>query len=244
MKLVTEHHTFWASKEEHDWDPGRITYRFGNKKGRPKPCITIDLYHESPNQWIMILQDLAYYSTCSREKNLERGSGTVEMAQGAIKALCDMYPIRKIEFTDKSYFPHPAGNVPLPEKLVLSGKDTWYQTYLSAKPTASTKRVLARYYKARELPTRYIGIAESAAATISAHFSQRGRDVTEAEITDVLRKLGLQGLTATSWMIPVKQVQTYPAARLVASQSGGAPPIDPPPRYIYRGLNCEMKNVY
>jgi hypothetical protein len=228
--LITQNYTFWASKETLDWDPDTITFRFGNKKGRPKPCITITITRVD-SKWDLVIQDLAYYSTCSREKSLARGSGTVEMVQGALKVICALYPIRKICLTDKSYFPHPSGSVPLPEKSLLSGKDTWYQTYLRAKPKSSdTMAAIQRYYRLRELSTRYIGVDSD--DSIAVYFAKKGRNVTEADVTNAINKLALQSITATTWKIPLKAVESYPPAQLLDLMSGGLPTGIS--RYLYR----------
>ena len=233
MKLVTENYTFWASKETFNWDPDTITFRFGNRQGRPKPCITVTLTRVD-SHWDLVIQELAYYSTCSRETYLAQGSGTVELVQGALKAICAIYPIRSLELTDKSYFPHLAGPVPLPEKSLLAGKETWYQTYLHAKPTSSrTKAALQRYYRLRQMSSRLIGINSD--DSIATYFSKKGRGVTEADVTHAINTLGLPSITATVWKIPLKAVASYPPAQLVEGGGEGAPlPSGKLSRYLYR----------
>ncbi len=229
LVLQSDNYTFWVREDKETWEDS-VDIHIGNPRGRPKPCIVLSVYDEE-----IILQELTYYSTCSApDKQLERGSGTVEMTMAALKATMRRYRSpTKVIFTDKR-----RGNVPIPEVRALATGATWYQAHFGAVPSdASTRHVLARYLAIRTRPAARYGIEEGAPGTTVAEYvaSKRwtkgsvapalatfGR--SEDEMLALRERLRLPMLTGSTWEVPRATVEAYPvAARYVsrAAQAGG-----------------------
>jgi hypothetical protein len=207
MRLRTTNYVFWADVQTSE-DSDEIDVFIGNPGGSPRPCMVLTVYGRE-----LVLQDIVYYATCSAPKSLEHGSGTVEMIQGALKAILATYPlIDKVYLTDKSYFPRSArggGNIPLPELHAIVHGATWYQRHFGAVPDIRTVRVLDPYLRKRTQ------LMENSPNLTVAEYVSELKSIDEPTLIRIIETLGLKRLTGTSWEIPRAVVEQYPiTARL------------------------------
>ncbi len=191
MYLQTKNHKFYVKYEvfgEHTNE--MYFYSIGNPKLKPKPCVVISVVQMN-GKWIMAIQELEYYSTCS-SRTLERKTGTIEMLQGSIKAVLKRHPnISVIELNDKSFFTLQNGDhIPLPEYRLLTKKKTWYEEHFGAIPAyEGLERILESY---KNVNTN-IDVST----------------LTRNKFKKLLIQLHLREVSGNGWMIPIKEVDSY-----------------------------------
>lgn len=215
MELIVNNYTFWVQAYTEEGNPNNVFYNIGNPKGIP--CIRIDV-DLSLN--ILFVNDVKFDQACAKE-GLPQHGGTIDMLQGALKALRKQYKqISQVHFSDKSYWDAPQGNVPLPERRTLAGKPTWYQEHMGAIPaTPQTQNIYHRYQRASHIivtkemlkelriksKQKYIG------QPVSFLVQERYARWTEDQIRILVQECGLpHTLSGTVWSIPMKVVKKYP----------------------------------
>lgn len=137
MNIYTDNYQFPVHIEAATSDDPITNIYIGNPRNRPKPCIDITVIDDEA-----ILQEVQYMSTCSTNKFLQKGHGTVEMIQGSLKWFMMKYPhISKVSLTDKSYIPVSDGySLALPEYYMLVHGKTWYEHYFGAVLSSSSPK--------------------------------------------------------------------------------------------------------
>jgi len=111
------------------------------------PCIILTFERGKKTA---VLQGLSYFSHCSVSSNTrftQRSGAVVLMLKVALQWLVDEYKISKVTFSDKS---HSSQGFMLPEKMVLTEGQTWYQKYFDVQPdndvTKATLKAYGRLY--------------------------------------------------------------------------------------------------
>jgi len=240
MELKTTNYTFWAEAYEDAIDS--IVYNIGKQNGMP--CMRLGVIDMPETQTkTLILYDINYSSMCANE-GLKKGTGTIEMIQGAIKAVCRVHKdIAYVEFADKSYWETSKnGKVPIAERRVLAGKPTWYQEYLGAIPTAMTQVILRLYeHASKHIVTEEIleglgirGKSRYIGKPVSFLVQERYERWTEEQLLKLIQNLNIDkhnhlhsnmsvSLSGSTWMIPRKVIKTYPKAKFIghAVMTGG-----------------------
>jgi hypothetical protein len=243
MELKTTNYTFWAEAYKDPVYSDEIVYNIGKQNGLP--CIRLSVIDiPDTNKKICILCEVSYSSTCAKE-GLEKKTGTIEMIQGAIKALFRVQKdIPYVEFTDKSYWEtSKKGKVPIAERRVLAGRPTWYQEYLGAVPTAITRVILRLYEHASKIivteeileglgirgKVKYIG------KPVSFLVQDRYERWTEEQLLKLIQNLNIDklnhlnsnsvSLSGSTWTISREVVRLYPKAKFmhyaVSNMAGG-----------------------
>jgi hypothetical protein len=194
MNLKTDHYTFYA-KHEITAD-GDHWYYIGNADNKPKACVTITV-SKILKDLIMTIQEVEYFSSCSLQR-LERSAGTIEMLQGAIRAVLKKHPtISMIELNDKSFFTLPSKKkdlIALPEYRILTKGKTWYEEYFGAVPgNARFKHTVEKY---KELwASNKVSIPDP---------------LTESAFKKMIVELRLPGIVSgNGWVIPLGVVLDY-----------------------------------
>jgi hypothetical protein len=208
MKLSSNNYEFWAQIDEET--SSEVEIAIGNPRGRPKPCIRFTVFRNE-----VVLQDVMYYSTCSSHRQLERGSGTVEMLQAALKAIMTKYPRRPaVVLNDKSHRPDPRlGNVPLPELLMFMNGKTWYQDHLGAVPNGrDTRRVLRKYLEKRDWPLSRLQSSAPSNVTVAEYVRRHHRNLTESDLHNIRMALHLETMSGRLWKIDRSVVMAYPVS--------------------------------
>ncbi len=169
------------------------------------------------DQWYLTLQDLEYYATCSFE-TLERGKGTVEMVQGAIKAILEKHPaIAVIALQDCSFWTtNKNEKISLPEYRLLAKGKTWYQKYLGAIPSDNRiNGIVDRYIDTRKKKVKntklndiYQQHSELTVANLVKVLAENN-ELTEKGFKEILKLLHLDIIAHNSWIIPMDSVQYY-----------------------------------
>lgn len=229
MLLKVDGTTYWASIVKERKNARDFELNIGNPNGRPKPCMRLTLYKNKDNTYDVVIQDIKYYATCSSPQLMQRKSGTIKMAKGALKALLSYCRINAITFSDESNFEHKThGAIPLPEKFALAGRPTWYQQHFGAIPSNdATRNVLEAYQDASKLLVSETKIVNErvyrptfAKMTIAQMMRTIGNDITEADISSILHALKLEPLSGSSWEIPPSVVATYDVGEAMFDENG------------------------
>ena len=213
MILKTDNYSFWCKCNK--ISKRHYVYYIGNTDGKPIPCISISV--DKFDQWYMTIQDLEYYPTCSFEP-MERGKGTIEMVQGAIKAICKKHPkIRVIAFQDCSYWTtQNKEKISLPEFRLLAKGKTWYEKHFGATPSDNRIQGLVERYKNirkkkvkdTKLNNVYNGYSELTIANLLKVLVEIN-ELTEQGFKEILRSLYLDVIAHNAWHIPVASTESF-----------------------------------
>lgn len=205
MLLVTDNYRFPVLREK--LSKTEYHYTIGNIK--QIPCLVI-LVSKIDDKWLMSIEDLHYESNCSSNKDLVKKTGTIEMIQGALKAILYKHPkICGVELNDKSKFKHKNGyTIPLPEyRMIIKGR-TWYQEHFGAEPLRDGLKIkLRRYLRQRKDLMKKLNSED---------------DLTLSMFKDHLIKAQLPQLSGEAWFISVDTIESYVVnARFEKSRQNG-----------------------
>ena len=270
MELKTTNYTFWAEAYKDPVYSDEIVYNIGKQNGMS--CVRLSVIDiPDTNTKICILCEVSYSSMCAKE-GLEKKTGTIEMIQGAIKALYRVHKdIAYVEFADKSYWEtSKKGKVPIAERRVLAGRTTWYQEYLGAVPTAITRVILRLYEYASKIivtedtleglgirgKNKYIG------KPVSFLVQERYTCWTEAQLLKLIQNLNIDklnhlnlnsvSLSSSTWTISREVVKLYPKAKFmhyaVSNMAGGGSQANKQSySFVVKNMNqnyCKLKPIY
>lgn len=150
MILHTEGYSFPIERYKDDIDNTITEIFIGNPKCKPIPCIHITVYANEP---VAVLQELVFFTSCSTspKKFVRRSDGVKVMLRAALAWLLKKYThVTSVEFSDNSYFKSGGNDIfMLPEKMVLTEGQTWYQKHFHAIPYKRTEQNLnlfVRFY--------------------------------------------------------------------------------------------------
>jgi hypothetical protein len=150
MYLEVDGYKFPVNLIENSWDSD-VVLQVGNPHCRPKPCLQVTF---DPNGWLAGIDILAYHTTCSVSKRrFERGSGAIVlMVKAALQWLMRTYPkLCRVVLADESYFTYHEDVYLLPEKMILTEGQTWYQKHFGAVPDkGGTHKIVAKYQRVYE----------------------------------------------------------------------------------------------
>lgn len=192
MILITDNYTFKVHRQK---TRNGYIYTIGDKA----PCLEV-MVGKFDGKWWMCVEDLHFEPSCSSDKPLAKKTGTIEMLQGALKAILEKHPeIELIELNDKSKFMTAENRLmPLPEYRMIMKGCTWYQEHFGAisPPHSGLDRKLHQYLNTRTTIKRKLQNAE----------------VNEKTFRTMLRNAGLPQLSAERWIIPISAIQAYPTS--------------------------------
>lgn len=140
MRLESDGYAFPVQIIRYDWDPRNVDIVIGNPS-----CLEISVSMDDPDATLQVLQ---FFETCNESrKPFVQGSGAmVILVKVALRWLCNTFPhIKTVSLTDKSFFQKQEKRYLLPEKMMLTEGQTWYQKHLQAQPEKKTERILIRY---------------------------------------------------------------------------------------------------
>jgi hypothetical protein len=192
MRLITDNYSFHVIREK----PTKNQYFYTIGNVNKAPCLVI-LVCKHDDKWLMCIEDLHYEPTCSFDKKLPKKTGTIEMVQGAIKAVMQKHPkVSVVELQDKSKFLNKNGVwLPLPEYRVIMKGKTWYQEHFGAEPTRDgLKLKLLRYFRKRK--------------ELKEYMSRKG-EVSLSVFTNLLKEARLPQLSGEAWIIPKGAIEHY-----------------------------------
>ena len=165
-----------------EYSPDLVDVYIGNLSGRPCIHITVD----KSNVKTVTLQTLYYFRECSKD---------TRMLKGVLKWIVDEYDVQRVEFTDTS-----GQSLMLPEMMVLTQGQTWYQKHFGAIPGSDfTKSTLKAYLAVRKaFPDDFESLPLSS--------------WEETNIAKTLEKYALlrdKCMTGTTWTITRATIEDY-----------------------------------
>lgn len=109
------------------------TIKYGDATNREGPCV--ELSYNRRDNYIELLS-LAYYSRCSKNKQLEPGKGTREMIMSILKICIEAFPdVKRVVLKDVADFHCQGKRVLLSYYSLLLYGQTWYERHFNARPT-------------------------------------------------------------------------------------------------------------
>lgn len=196
----------------------------GNPSCRPRGCVEFTIKDKDP---IASLQHVKFYETCSiSTKRFAKQKGAMHiLIKAALRWLIRTYPyIKKVTFTDESYFDIDGQNFMLPEKLFLTTGQTWYSKHFGAKLT-DTKRnndMMFAFKRAYDTNRTYYQ-----KLPLSAWLEH---NVANTLLKDpFLRNYSISG---SEWYISKETIESYDISDPTVSMQGGD--TKPPAKHIVR----------
>lgn len=123
------------------------TIWYGDVESKEGPCVEIT--YDTEQKHICKLQGVSYYTRCSRNKELVRSEGTIEMLQSILKLVIQRFPhITRVIFNDVSSIECSDGTIALVSyaSLAQHGK-TWYERYFEARMVHKHERNRLKDFK-------------------------------------------------------------------------------------------------
>jgi hypothetical protein len=180
---------------DQEWDDDIAIYCGQYRK---PPCVII-LFERGST--IARLQSVGFFEHCSvsNSKQFTRRSGAVVvMVKVVLQWITNTYNISTVVFADES---HSAQGYMLPEKMVLTEGQTWYQKYFTAEPEETrTKPALKAYVKLYNEKKEYFRTLDDGMWLV-----ENVRDV----LAPFQTTLQYQQLTSSSWYIKATTIKGY-----------------------------------
>lgn len=193
---------------------------FGNPSNPEGPCM--DLRWDASKPSVLIVNAVKYEPSCATGKEMERGSGTIEMIQTCLKLLFNMQSeIKRAIFRDVSEI---YCDETMTKRVHLNIRDlmiygaSWYQRHLGAKPleraVGEVAQHVARFMKRRPkggifsfFETRDEGTHD----TWHSFFMTKREDCMffYAHQREVLRLLKASILYYSEWYINRRTIESY-----------------------------------
>lgn len=152
-------------------------------------CIMIEVYEN-----VAYVQDLLYRTTCSLDKKLQRGTGTIEMLQGFIKlVLKKRKGVTNVKFTDSSTVVIDGKEILLADWKWHTTGQTWYEKHMGAIPSFDTNVVLRGHKKLKKK------------GLVPLEYTREGVD-------SWLKPFRLRPLSCETWEISRETVMAYPVS--------------------------------
>lgn len=109
------------------------TIWYGDVDNREGPCVEIT--YDTDRKEICKLQIISYYTRCSKNKQLVKGEGTIEMLQSVLKLMIGKFPnIKRVLFNDVSSIECNDGtNILVSYASLAQHGKTWYERYFAAR---------------------------------------------------------------------------------------------------------------
>jgi hypothetical protein len=198
MFLIVDDYVFPMSVVKQRSSP-YIEYYFGNPSCKPKPCIHMTIEKDDP---IVVINTIDFYKTCSiSEKEFNRGTGAMVLfVKTVLKWLIKKYPfIQTFSLTDESYYKTTRGTYLLPEKLLLTEGQTWYQKHFGAIPSSRTEKLYNSYV-----------LEHRTHADVFKHLPHTAW--LESKLAETLQpypSLYLKSISGTEWFIHRDTIQSY-----------------------------------
>lgn len=141
--INSDNYKFIMYQEEDDMN--YILFFMANNPNIKDSCLKI--YIPKENAVDGLIEKLNHEKSCSIEKELDEGNGTIHMLKTALKYIIDNYPNTKYfqltDITFKKIPGLPSKDLPyITAKRLLQGSKGWYQEHFGAKPTRKTKLLI------------------------------------------------------------------------------------------------------
>lgn len=195
MYLESNNFKFPVQIIDEEWDDEVAIYVGQHRK---TPCIIILI---EKGKKVARMQSVSFFDHCSvsTENKFTRRSGAVVlMVKVVLQWLVHTYNITTVVFADES---HSEQGYMLPEKMMLTEGQTWYQKHLGAEPEATrTKPIVKAFTK---LYTQHKEHFKS--LNCSAWLVDNLREVLKP-YNNIIQH---QQLTSSVWNITSKTIQNY-----------------------------------
>lgn len=213
-----------------------FTIKYGDPSSREGPCIEIT--YDTNRESTASLDNLAYYTRCSYDKDLEKRKGTHEMLRSVLKILAKSFPtIKRVILKDVSAFNCNGRDVWLSYYGILVDGETWYEKHFGAKPLdRHIKEPISKFKQL--LSTRPKNGVFPFVKSISQPFDTWHEYFRTKDCTYFLQHMGeierssAVKLVYSSWYIPVNKILDYDInilsvkrvkrSRKIISQNGGS----------------------
>lgn len=198
--------TFDVTRDEAEL-PVAIHYYIGLAHKTYKACVHIEA---DIGRRYAVLQGVAMDSECSMEGDMQ----TIHLlVKGALKHVAKKHTINHYSLDDKAEKHLSSGkSIAITPRLLLQGKEGWYQRHFGAIPTQDTYRILQSLAKHTEKLNRFSSI------TMQENWG------SDDEIVSVAEKVIPQyagAIFGTSWIIQRDVVDKYDVAVEELQYGGG-----------------------
>lgn len=202
MKIHTDKYTFPLNISEMYGIKEAIYV--GNPRNRPYPCVIVHI-HDDDND--ATLADVKFASTCSTNKQLIQGAGTIEMIMATLKFAILRNPhLEKIVLVDESHIPISNElNIEITARRLLTGKLGWYEEYLGAKPYGLDADFIKKIRKTK----------------INMQFPEDEHYWTATNANKISNKLFHRSVVGTNWCISKNTIINYPIQIRIEQDGGG-----------------------